>query len=730
MRPRLICSVLVVLALACSAATAESDFFKQFKKNYKILDQDLLNNAGEIGLIQNFVYHKDVATFTFSEGKICLLRYVNGRPTTAIFVGKGNARIDPPSHVERQSLLAVSKDSVVNEDFQTCFMRIGDDFDLRLKEKFTFERRNLNWKEFNVAKQSQGELFFKPIIDHPLDNYFELLRSLYERGGDGYFWVSFNRFVFNYDPNRAEQVRVCYQSEGSDIIAAEAAVFQKLDRGIVDDSLMSGIVYPTTSLEKAATLEMGGLDGMKIDNARSDISLMLNADSAKFISLYLHHNLKIDSMRFNDVPVEFYRRKDFAFIGVILPQYARKGDTLRFSLWYRGFNFVYALPYVENPAPAPHSITFIYPKGFNYVVPDWGKPEQLDDGRERLSVVSSRPYDRYYFQGFTGGYDTLTVTTSGGMGLNVLWPTQYNPSIAENTYIDATRRAYDFLFENFGGPAGAFDLYIYPNGIPNRMPGLAYVPYLSVHHDLGGFHSIAALPIAAQWLSAAARPASDRESWIIVAVQEYLSLMAIQNNAGGEPFYTNLLERRNALYTVDERGRDMPLAVGSRALPTTSVNKGAWLLHMLRWMMFDMSQNGDAAFTRFLHEVIVTMNSRSFTNADLVRLAEKYYGGSLEPFFRYWLYGVGLPEFNVTYNTHERDRKWYVTVEIASPDVEDWFEQPVIMAAVDQAGTSYIRKTLVGKKSSFELGPFTLRPNQFNYNFFYSVLSRDNIRGQ
>jgi hypothetical protein len=731
MRLRLISiTALILIISAASGRAVESKFFKEFKRNYSILDQDLLNNPGEVGEIRDFVYQKDVATFTFSEGKICLLRYVDGRPTTAIFVGKGNVRIGIPSHVERQSLLSVSKDSLVNQAFLTCFIRIGDDFDLRLKEKFSFKRQKLDWKEFNITKQAQGELFFKPIIDHPVDNYFELLRSVYERSADGYFWVNFNRYVFNYDPNRSEQVRVCYQSEGSDIIAAEAAVFQCKNRGIVDDSMMSDIAYPTTCVEKTATLEMGGLDGMKIDNGRGDISLVLNTDSAKFVSLYLHHNLKIDSLYFNGNQVEFYRRKDFAFIGVILPKYAHKGDTLNFSAWYRGFNFVYALPYVENPRAVPHSISFIYPKGFNYIVPDWGKPEPLNDGRERLTVYSSRPYDKYYFQGFAGGYDTLTVSSAGGMGLNILQPTQYSPPITENTYVDAIRKTFDFLSENFGGPAGAFELYVYPNGMSNRMPGLAYVPYVSVHEDLGGFHSIAAPPIAGQWLSAAAQPASYREIWIVQAVQEYLSLMAIQNNAGGEPFYTNLLERRNALYTVDERGRDMPLAVGTRALPTTSVNKGAWMLHMLRWMMFDLSKTGDALFTEFLHQVIVTMNSRTFTNADFVRLAEKYYGGSLEPFFRFWLYGIGMPDFNVTYTVEKQDQNWYVIANVDASKVPNWYTQPVMMAVIDPAGTSYARKTLSGKNTNFKLGPFTARPTQFNYNFFYSVLSRDAVKAQ
>jgi hypothetical protein len=203
MRASLITSTLLILALGTLPAAAESDFAKKLRGDYSVLDQDLLNHTGELGTIKDFVYEKDAATFTFTEGTIHLLRYVNDRPTTALFIGKGHARINIPCHVERQSLLAIARDSVVDEEFETCLIRIGDDFDLKLHEEFSFEFKQLSWKHFNqIAKKPQAEIFFKPTTHHLYDNYFQLLRSLYERGQDGYFWIDFNRYVFTFDTNR------------------------------------------------------------------------------------------------------------------------------------------------------------------------------------------------------------------------------------------------------------------------------------------------------------------------------------------------------------------------------------------------------------------------------------------------------------------------------------------------------------------------------------------------
>ena len=58
-------------------------------------------NDGEIAKIKNFVYQKDVATFTFIEGSILFQKPIDGRPTAAIFVGDGLLHIDIPSPVER-----------------------------------------------------------------------------------------------------------------------------------------------------------------------------------------------------------------------------------------------------------------------------------------------------------------------------------------------------------------------------------------------------------------------------------------------------------------------------------------------------------------------------------------------------------------------------------------------------------------------------------------------------
>jgi len=473
-----------LIAVGGGSAASKSEFAQKMESDYDILSQDLMNHAGELATVENFVYTKDVATFTFKEGIIYLLRYVDDRPTTAIFIGKGNARIEIPSHVERQSLYSVSRDSVVNEDFETCFIRFADDFDLKLKERFATDTTQLKWKHFNQgAKKSQGEIFFRPTLHHLYDSYFQLLRSIYQRAADGFFWVDFNRYVFRFDPSRPEEVTVAYEYQGGDVAATDAAVFQRRERNVYDDTLMSDILYPTTILDREADIEMTGLDGKYLEGAETTIQVEVDRDSLRFMSLFLDPNLKTDSIYYDGQPVDYHRRKDFSFIGIVLPMYRHRGDTVTLTLWYRGKQFDQTMPWVENPQVSSYNMTFVTPKDFNYFMPGMGEVTPLDGGKQTFPVRPQNMYNKFYFQGFASGIDTVPVPTNLGISLNFinweLMDKKYSECyIPQDMYEEITTEAFDYMASQFGPPMGAFSMFVSPAGTYS-MPGIMCVPQIA-----------------------------------------------------------------------------------------------------------------------------------------------------------------------------------------------------------------------------------------------------------
>ncbi|MFQ5453459.1 MAG: hypothetical protein ACE5D6_04655, partial [Candidatus Zixiibacteriota bacterium] len=667
---------------------------------------------------------------------IHLLRYVDGRPTTAIFIGKGNAVIDIPSHVERQSLLSITGDSLVNEVFKICFIRIADDFDLKLKERFPFTEKELKWKEFTQIKQAQGEFFFKPVIQHFYDNYFQLLSSVYERSQDGYFWIDFNRYIFNYDPHQPEQVIISYEFLPGDLVDTKAAVFQKKEINIYDDVKMSTINYPTTSISKHGTFEMGGMDGAKLMNAETEMKLVVNVDSLKYISTFLHFNLKIDSIYSNGKPVDYYRRKDFNFVGIILPEYKHKGDTITLTYWYKGKKFDYSLPYVEDPTPAEHSFTFLIPKDYNYLMPGMEEISTYNNKLVQFEVNPGKPYHKFFFQPYATGYDTVQEISDLGISVNFLKSKYFSKKqpcyVSDKQYRTTIMDAFNFMSNKIGNPFGIFELYVYPDNF-YTMPGIVEVPQIICHSagilsELGGFHIFAGYSVARQWFGSQTKPTSNRDYWIGSAAAEYLSMLFIHNSLKGV-YFTNLVSRRDSIYTLNEIHEDRPLGVGNRVSKSISSNRGVWLFHMLRFLMYDIATNNEKKFYRFLNELSITCNSKKFSAEDFIHLAEKHYGQSLDWFFKQWLYSFGFPHYEVEYSIAQRGNEYYINATVETKGVDQAFHMPVILRVEDKNENSlFFRENVTGTEYNFELGPFTSKPKKFIFNEFYSVLSKDKVK--
>ncbi len=731
-------AISVLLALSTSAF-AESGEFKKFKANYKKLNIDLLNTACEVIEVENFVYQKDLATFTFDEGSFYLLRYVNDRPTTAIFSGQGRATISIPSDLERNSLRSVAKDSVVNESFEYCFIRFGDNLDAKLREQFEAKQIKLSWKIYNIAKQGQGEVFFRPVIQHYYDNYFQLLRSCYERADDGFFWIDFNRYVLAFDPNQPEQFNLSYEFEGGDFTTTSAVVLQRREAAVYDNESISKIMYPTTSLKRHGKIKMGGSDGTRLDAAESTIKIIINRDSLKYVSLFLNRYLREDSIYFDGAKVDYYRRKDFKFIGIILPEYKHKGDTLDFTLWYHGKNFDNVLPYVDNPAVSTVSFEFEVRSGSNYYMP--GKMATSSSGgkTDSFEAIPDHPYNAFYIQGYVSGTDTVKFNSDIGIQINLLRLGYINKRnftcfIPDHIHQASVVDAFNYMTSKFGSPHAAFEIFVSPeDGL--GMPGLIFAPQvtcISGKEAFGGMDLIAGNGVAQQWFGQALRPRTDRELWVGTALPNYLSLLFVENNRNARAYYSNLFNRRDTLLNFIDRGWDKPLAAGKRLSSTLSNNKGVWMMHMLRMLMFDTEKRTTTKFMRFLRELSVVCNNYTFSNTDIIKLAEKHYGGSLSGFFEHWLYDFNIPEFNVEYSFIKKDDGHYVSGTVVTKKVGGDFTASIIMRVRLKGDgkdeSVYFRKKISGPSDTFELGPFSRELKEFKFNELFSVLSEDKVK--
>ncbi len=733
---KILFSALALLIFSSTTISAKSEIMKKFDKIYKDIDVDLLRGPIEEFTVKDFTYKKDLATFHFAEGKIYLVRYVDERPTTAIFVGTGNVSIEVPSHAERMTLQSVTKDSVVNEPFEYCFIRMADDFDLALKEKFTPEIKDLKWRVYQQTKEEMGEFFFKPTIFERVDNYYQITKCLFERNANGYFWIDFNRYTYAYDPTCPQQVVIGYEFEPGELEITEA-VF--LNAGLTDEissSELSNITYPTTPVSHKIELEMGGASGDKLEWAQTDFRIAIDADSLRFVSTFLHFNLKLDSIYFDGKPVDYHRRKDFKFIGIILPKYYYKNDTLTFTYWYHGTKFDYIMPYVENRLATEHTLKFNVPKGYNYLMPDMGDVGYAGKGLDTFSVAPQLKYSEFYYQGYATNFDTLSKVSKMGIPIDFLKTSSINKNtncfVPDELYESSMINAFDFMSSSVGAPIGTFKINVFPEGFTS-MPGLVEMPQIICYNPgysepMGGFNILSGHAMARQWFGHQLKPYSDKEEWFEKAAAEFLSLLFIESESS-TAYYNNLMLHKDSLYKIDQLNRIRPLYAGDRAGKKINTNKGVWFFHMLRMLMFDKETFSDQTFSKFFHRLCLRTNGKIYTNKDIIELAEKQYGADLSWFFDQWLFNYTVPKFEVVYDIYKEGDKYFVNAEIETSKVAKSFSMPMLFNIAKADGTpGLFRETVNGSHTSLKFGPFDSEPSSFTFNEFYSVLCDSNVK--
>src|SRR5271155_1603348 len=154
--------------------------------------------------------------------------------------------------------------------------------------------------------------------------------------------------------------------------------------------------------------------------------------------------------------------------------------------------------------------------------------------------------------------------------------------------------------------------------------------------------------IAHQWWGISVSPETKDDWWLVDGFSRYSEAMYVENAAG-----TAGLEEAVKDMSVGALAYDtVPLSSASKLDPFSTefqslvTDKGAMILHMLRWVL------GEDKYNKTMREFAETYAAKSATMDDFRAIAEKYYGDQLTWFFSQWLDSTGAPEFKVKYTTY------------------------------------------------------------------------------
>jgi hypothetical protein len=208
--------------------------------------------------------------------------------------------------------------------------------------------------------------------------------------------------------------------------------------------------------------------------------------------------------------------------------------------------------------------------------------------------------------------------------------------------------------------------------------------------------------IAHQWWGVSVSPATIDDWWMCDGFARYSEARYVENAAG-----SNGLEEVVKDMSVGALAYDsVPLAtIGkldmfSPEFQSLATDKGAMILHMLRWVV------GDQKYDQTMRTFASKYAGKSASLDDFTAIAEQAYGQKLTWFFTQWLDSTGAPEFKTKYTVYRLgNNKGFRVVGEITQDL-DLFRMPVELKIDTDGKTEEKRIEVVGTDSAFAIETF------------------------
>ncbi len=224
---------------------------------------------------------------------------------------------------------------------------------------------------------------------------------------------------------------------------------------------------------------------------------------------------------------------------------------------------------------------------------------------------------------------------------------------------------------------------------------------------MGGFsHSLTAHELAHQWFGDMVTCASWHDIWLNEGFATYLTGLTYENMPG-TPWW-NRWKQQNSSYVMREPAGsvycDDTTSVNRIFNSRLSYSKGAYVLHMLRWVC------GDSAFFAGIRNYLLDSNlTYGYAHtSDLKAHLEASSGLNLTTFFNNWYYGQGYPIYQVNTYQANADSISITLNQTTSDSSVSFFEMPVPIRL-----KGALLDTIVVLPNSFSGQQFSVKVNCF-----------------
>jgi Peptidase family M1 domain len=678
-----------------------------------------LSLSSESVSVSNYDLKRDAGTFRLRSGTVCFVAPVNNKVTGAVFVGDGIFLLNPPSDSERKSLQYLTKAPEFNEHFERALFRFTDSTynDLKkagtpasgscdaniLKDSQTVTRHKI---KHNLEIDILAEL----LSPNPRPLFVAFIH------GKNYN----DKELFQLDPNRdLDQVLFWTYDENKFGEWASFNYTEPHPSGSVGRNLRMEHHTLDTTFEKSGALSgkatttfISMRDGLRVVPLMLFPSLRVSSVTADGQLLPFIQEDKHDDADFAVIlPKPLAAGEKFTFTTV----YAGKEAVIDEG----GDNYfpVARQDWYPNSASgslgeyATYDLTFRIPKGLKLAATG-ALVSDTTEGNQNVTVwksenpqtVAGFSFGRFkieeakltkppvLIQSFANEnppawVQSLKQSVTGDL------PGQRDAPVAlgnmSTTGLNKKALAESELavqlYTDYFGPSQFTQIHITQQTACNfgqSWPGLVWIPICyyfdnTVRHELGldwgdrGYWKVVTPhEVAHQWWGHTVGFNSGRDQWMSEGFAEmsaslYVSLIE-KDQKKFIGFWNDerelLLERGAQGFRAIDVG---PLTMGYRANNSRTgyeitrrliYPKGAYVLHMLRMMMYD-NRTGDAEFKAMMQDFVNTYRGKPATTEDFKAIVEKHMSQQMDLdgnhkmdwFFNEYVYGTQIPAYKFDY---------------------------------------------------------------------------------
>src|SRR5271169_4179092 len=208
--------------------------------------------------------------------------------------------------------------------------------------------------------------------------------------------------------------------------------------------------------------------------------------------------------------------------------------------------------------------------------------------------------------------------------------------------------------------------------------------------------------IAHQWWGASVSPASRDDWWLNDGFARYSEARYVEQAAGPAGLEETVKDMSVGALAYDT----VPLSsagkldIFSPEFQSLVTDKGAMILHMLRWVV------GEKKYLEIMRDFATRYAGKSASTDDFRELSEKVYGEKLTWFYSQWMDSTSAPEFKAKYTVYRLgNNKGFRIVGAIAQDL-DLFRMPVNLRIDTDGRTEEKRIEVVGTDSPFSVETF------------------------